>query len=415
MDPLSDTHKPILHELRILVLHNQDFSVSPEEDVPFDLLSRADVLHVAQDIGRALAARGHFVEIQAVDRDDLPNLYNRLKADPPDLVFNLCESLGGDDRNEIVLPALLDLLKIPYTGSGPMALGITLRKEYTQSLLKSLGISVPNYAILGALAGSPEQDLQVVQKQGLHFPLMVKPTRENASVGIDENSVVFDNKALLLQIDRLRRQYNQPILIEQYIEGKEINVSLLGNHPPQVLPLHEMDFSQMPDGYLPIISYSGKWNKASPEYLGSTSKLATDLPPVLLQKVYRAAISVFQALELADYARCDFRVSQEGEPYLIDVNANCDLAKDAGFTKAAAQANLTYEQMIEQIAFFALSRSYPSADTKSKFIHPHNVSFFDSPRPSTGSEKNSNAALQEFALHQGRDLLRLRVGEQRPV
>lgn len=354
MDP---THQDFpLKELRIVVLHNQDFLHASPDNV--SLASRADVVQVAQEVALALAARGHFVQVQGIDTSDLPNLLQQFQSDPPDLVFNLCESLGEDDRHEALVPALLDLLGIAYTGSDSLALGLALRKERTRDILRSAGIQVPAAVVLPATSQFPEQDLFHLRSQQLAYPLIVKPTRENASVGIHQDSVVYTDENLLQKVNTLRALYQQPILVEEYILGREINVSFLENHGMQILPLHEIDFSSLPKEFPHIVSYDGKWNKDSLEYKHTMPQPISDLPQEQCHRIQEIARAAFAALEIHDYGRCDLRLDTQGQVYLIDVNPNCDLARDAGFAKAATHAMLTYEDLIECIALGALKRSH---------------------------------------------------------
>ncbi len=405
MDPLPKSSRSTFKELRIVVLHNQDFSSSDIDTSSF--AARADILNAAQDVARALAAKGHFVDIQGIDAPHLPELIQRFTLDPPDLVFNLCESLQSDDRHEIVIPALLDLLKIPYTGSGPLALGISLHKDKTQRTLKSAGIPVPAYVVLSEDLTFPTEDIKLVHKHKLQYPLIVKPTRENASVGIDEFSVVTNDQDLLSQLERLRSEYKQPLLVEEYIDGKEFNVSLLGNSPVQVFPLHEIDFTDLPSYHPRIVSYIGKWDKQSPIYLATMPKLSSDLEPQLMHQIMAVAKQAFHCLELQDYARCDIRLSQKGEPYVIDMNPNNDLSKNAGFAIAAKEAGYSYEDLIERIAFFALSRS-PYAQHSHSPLYTESV-LADQTRRTSGSAQDQAFVIEELAVQHGRDGVRLRT------
>lgn len=402
MDPYPNSEE--FRELRIIVLHNQDFIPGDHTPNLHDHTARADVAHVAQDVARALVARGHFVEIKAIDTEDLPDLLKELQEDPPDLVFNLCESLGGDDRNEGVIPSLLELLKIPYTGSNALSLGLCLRKERTQDTLRSFGIPIPLFALLGEEPSEDEEILQVIRYHQLSYPFIVKPTRENASVGIHENSVVYTDEELIKQVKRMRTEYKQPLLVEEFIQGREINVSFLGNNPSRILPLYEIDFSTLPDHFPHIVSYQGKWDKQSIAYQGTQPKPVSDMEEELYHKIEMLALHAFDALELVDYGRCDIRISKEGNPYVIDINPNCDLSKEAGFAKAAHQAGLSYEQTIEQIAIFALKRSRNVSYKRSQ------LSLFHSFRAEIGSAQTENASFSRSitrGIFTGRSGLRL--------
>ena len=329
--------------LRIFVLHNNDYSSLPDDPA---FASRADVAHAAVGVASALRRRGHTVEVAGVDHPGIDRLIARLSAEPPDLVFNLCESLRGDSRHEVVLPSLLDLLGIPYTGSGPIALGLALRKDRAKALLRDRGVQTPESITF--LDGE-------VSACDLAFPLIVKPTREDASVGITSASVVHDHEALGMAVEQVVVELGQPALAERFIEGRELYVSLLGNSPAEALPMHEIDFSDMPAGLPRIVSYSGKWDPSSAEFVG-TRPTRCLLDEEVRAAVERAARAAFEALELCDYGRVDIRLAADHTPYVIDVNPNCDLTDGAGFSRAAGYAGVSYDALIERICLIALER-----------------------------------------------------------
>lgn len=366
MDP-DENPAPALHELRILVLHNRDFASSADDGparrpamAPGDEgrgeTAGADVVNAAQHVARALCARGHFVEVQGVDQQDVAALLGRLSEDPPDLVFNLCESLGGDARNEIVLPSLLDMLHIPYTGTGPLGLGLALHKDRAKEILRGAGVPTPPGVTLPE-AGRRAADLRQLRAAGLAYPLMLKPAHEDASVGISAASVVRSDDELCAQLAALRAQHAQPVLCERFIDGRELYVSFIGNDPPRALPMTEIDFSGLPAGEPRVLGYEAKWSPGSALYEGTRSGPAAPLPREVEARVVAAALGAAAALRLRDYGRCDLRLDGDGEPYVIDVNPNCDLSDGAGFSLAARQGGLAYDALIERIAAAALTRS----------------------------------------------------------
>jgi D-alanine-D-alanine ligase len=189
----------------------------------------------------------------------------------------------------------------------------------------------------------------------LPFPLIVKPTCEDASVGISSTSVVHDSDSLTSAVERVLREHAQPALVEQFIDGREVYVSLLGNHPPAALPFHEIDFSDLPDGLPKIVTYAGKWDSDSPEFHG-TRPVRCDLDEPTRARVEHVARAAFRALDLRDYARVDVRLARDGTPFVIDVNPNCDLSDGAGFSRAAGFAGLDHPALVEQVCLSALER-----------------------------------------------------------
>lgn len=347
--------------LRVVIVHNRDFDPAAEasRNDP-ELASKADVENAARDVSQALVSRGHQVETLAVDAlagaasvEAALSAVRELGRRAPDLVFNLCESLGGDNRHEAVLPALLDLAGIPYTGSGPLALSLALRKDAAKRLLLASGAPTPAAVTL---------DGDDVSSVTLPFPLIVKPAREDASVGISRDSVVHDRAGLALRVAEVRARHQQPVLVERYIEGRELYVSLVaGEGGLEALPLHEIDFSALPADRPRIVTYDGKWDPASPEYLGTTPVRAV-LDPETRARCEAAARAAFTALELRDYARCDLRLAGDGTPYVIDVNPNCDLSAQAGVARAASYGGIAYPELIERICTAALARAHAAKE-----------------------------------------------------
>lgn len=332
--------------MRIAILHNFDFSHLP---AGVARNSQDEVLQVAAAVEEALCARGATVQVTPVSLDPGSFASDFLKS-RPEVVFNLCESLGGDSRGEIIVPALLDLLGLPYTGSGPLALGLALHKVKAKQLLRSVGVSTPAFDIVRSHADALALELP--------FPLMVKPAHEDASIGIDRNSVVHDQSELVAACVRILEGLRQPALVEQYVEGREIYCSILGH---EALPLTEIDFSGLDADHPRILTYSAKWDESSHEYQ-ATPSIACTLEPELYERVVETARRAFEALELRDYGRVDLRLSNDGVPYVIEVNPNCDLSPHAGFARAARNAGIEYEALVWRLVDAARGRhASPSA------------------------------------------------------
>jgi D-alanine-D-alanine ligase len=253
-----------------------------------------------------------------------------------------------------VLPLLMEKEGIAFTGSGSLALSLALHKHKAKEILRARTVPTPE-AVLISRADEPVD---------LPFPLIVKPSREDASVGIYSESVVTTQKTCAERVAHVITQYRQPALVERYIEGREIYVSLLGraDGPPETLPFFEIDFSDLPPDRPRIVSFEGKWVESSVEFAG-TKPVLCDLPANLRDTVAAAARGAFDALELRDYGRVDIRLHADGTPYVIDVNPNCDLSHEAGgFARAARAAGLTYDDVVLRILDLALARRH-HADT----------------------------------------------------
>jgi len=352
-------------KLRVLVVHNRDFEHSQHDP---ENGSRADIQGTAADVIAALSRGGVVVDALGID-DDLNSAMAAIGAFAPGVVFNLCESLSGDARFEPLLPMLLERAGISYTGSPPLTLGLALRKDKAKAALRGAGVPTPDAVCL------PTADVSAV---ALPFPLIVKPSREDASVGISARSVVHDRAELGRQVAAVITRYQQPALVERFIEGREIYVSMLGRRDGGVdlLPLHEIDFSEMPDGQPHIVSYAAKWEESSPEYRGTKPVRCTGLSDVVVARIGSVARAAIAAMELRDYGRLDVRLAADGTPYIIDINPNCDLSETSGgFARAGRAAGLGYDELIRRIVDLAFQRR-THADTipiavRSRAAHRH--------------------------------------------
>lgn len=329
---------------RIIVLYNSDYDEDPSIDA-------ASVESSARAILQALSASGANAELVGLHGREVFDLLPKLRAQKPDLVFNLCESMAGDPRNEPTLAGLLDLFELPYTGADLPALAACLYKRRSKDILLGRGIPTPPHRYL-ALA-----DLDDPTLAGLDYPWFLKLAHEDASVGITEENLVPDLAALRARATAMIKEFDQPVLAERYIDGREINVTLVGNGAElQVLPLHEIDFGAMPAGRPRIVSYAAKWEEDHVDYAGTKPVRLRDANPTLVGACEKIARDTWDAHGLRDYARVDLRVDKAGQPWVIDVNPNPDISPDAGVVRSAAVAGMSYVQLIGRIAETALRR-----------------------------------------------------------
>lgn len=329
---------------RVAVLYNIDYEdTQPGVDPAW--AARAQVGPVAGGVASALADAGHEAHLVAVD-GDLASLRARLAELEPDCAFNLCESLANDARLESAVPLLLELLGVPFTGSPPEVLSFALRKDTVKQRLEAAGIPTP----AGRVLTRPDDPC------GLAFPLIVKPVREDGSVGIWRTSVVHCASELARAVEAVTTMFRQPCLVEQFIDGREFNVALLGHPTPRVLPLSEIDFGALPDDAPRIVSYDAKWTSGSADDLGTVPVLHPVLPNGVAARVRRAAADAFRAVGVRDYGRVDVRLGPTGIPYVVDVNPNCDLSNTAGMARAAAAVGIDYGSLVVLLVRYALRR-----------------------------------------------------------
>ncbi len=265
-----------------------------------------------------------------------------------DVVFNLVESLKGDARLETGAIWLYELAGLPYTGSPPRATMLALEKPVTRALLSVHGVPIP----AGQLFEFGNEPLD-----GLRPPWIVKPAREDASHGITLESVVYDERSLRERIHYIYERYQQAALVEEFIAGREFNVSILGEGADIVaLSLAEIDYTNFPPGPR-LITYNAKWMDDSPECTGSVPIAATNLSDELRTRITEVALAAYRIIGLRDYGRVDLRLHPEAGPLVLDVNANPDLSPDAGLARAAARSGIDYVSLIQRIVTRALERA----------------------------------------------------------
>jgi D-alanine-D-alanine ligase len=299
----------------------------------------------------ALAHAGHTPSSIAVDHD-LAQTIRSLTEKKPDLVFNVAESFSGKSALEGSVAGLLNLLDLRYTGSSPAGLMLAGDKSISTKMLRAHGVKTPDSSTL--FRGSIESAAK------LSFPLIVKPPQEDASLGISGKSVVKDLQELFKQLDSLHEEYSSPILVEEFIDGREFYVGVLGNSRPEALPPMEMDFTGFPADKPRIASWEAKWGDdgegSGAEFAGTKSVFPTDLDDDLLERMQGVAVDAFRALRLRDYARVDMRVNAAGEIFVLEINPNCYLERDAEFARAAQKSGIEYDALIARIVELALAR-----------------------------------------------------------
>lgn len=305
----------------------------------------ADV--VVEQVASGLREHGHDVSILGVYRD-IEKLVNGLTKPRPDLVFNLMEMFGDDNFGDVDVAGMLDLMDLPHTGGGAGEIFLRQDKGLAKKLLAFDGILYPKYAVFPRNAGFETGG-------NLRMPMFVKPLRLDASMGIDGKSLVEDATALMKKVIQIHETLNDSALAEEYIDGREFYVGILGNAEPQALPIIELDFSGLPEGAPRVADSRAKWVKGSAEYRGTRSVLA-DLPDETRAKLHKVALGAYRALRVRDYGRVDLRLTETGDIYVIEVNASCYLERSSEFSVAAAAAGIAYPDLLQRIVQLAKDR-----------------------------------------------------------
>ena len=302
--------------------------------------------HEARAVATALNGLGHQSVLVPLG-EDVSVFVEELRRLQPDLVFNLCEAFWGESRMEMHVAALYDLLRLNYTGSSALALGLTQDKARTKDLLARHQLPTPKYCLVKLGEHYPKVG-------DLVYPLIVKPRWEDASQGISNESVVENPKELKVRIDYIHQNYRQGALVEEFIEGREINAAILGNGPLDVLPLSEITFHA--DLARPIVSFEGKWLEQSQQYQMTEPVCPAPITTRNEMLVRDVALRAYKLLECRDYARVDFRL-RDGVPFILEVNANPDISPEAGLARSARAAKLSYPQLIDRILAMASKRN----------------------------------------------------------
>jgi D-alanine-D-alanine ligase len=299
-------------------------------------------------VAEALTKRGHFVQTVAVTKK-IRNLVSLVEKDSSDVIFNLCEAIASSSQHEHNVVGLLELFQKCFTGCGSAAWLLAGDKALCKKILQFHNIAYPRFCTF--------EKGKVDWADDLEFPLIVKPLNEDASLGIDNGSVVYNVKDLLERISYIHQEFNGATLVEEYIDGREIYVGILGNDRPEAFPILEWDFSNVKDS--PKIAGSeAKWDRDSEGYK-SPEVFPTDIPDGVVQGIQSAALTAYQALELSGYARVDMRLRQRKGKWdypIIEVNPNCWLEKRGEFAAAARKHGLTYPELLERIIELARAR-----------------------------------------------------------
>ena len=337
-------------KLKIVVLYDRVLVDEEEEPASGDkspVVRTLDKKEVEEEVAEALTKLGHEPTLYELDGTQ-KSLLGLARVDC-DLVFNLAESFADDDTSDFKIAAFLELLKKKYTGSGSHGLMLAQDKATAQKIFAFHGIHTPTFAkcFRGRLDFS--HDLQ--------FPVIVKPAREDGSIGIEFSAVVNSIRELMERMDWLHANFDSPVLIEEYIEGREMYVGVLGNDKPEALPVIELDLSKLPEGTPRIAAAEVKWGKGTQAYRDTKSAVATDLPEETVQLLQQTAVAAYQALELRDYGRVDMRLQADGRVQVIEVNPNPWLASRAEFAMAARKSGRTYTQLVEEIVELAQARA----------------------------------------------------------
>lgn len=331
-------------KLRILVLLNQ--TLMPPDKLEEGVEIEKQPWRTEYDVISTLRSMGH--EVHPVGLYSDLSVINKAREDhKPQIAFNLLEEFDGQALYDQHVVSYLELIKQPYTGCNPRGLTLAHDKALTKKILSYHRIAVPGFAVFPI-------GQKVVRPRKLKFPLLVKSVVEEGSVGISQASLVNDDAKLAERVEFIHRQTNSHAIVEQYIEGREIYMSVIGNRKLQTYSPWELVIQNLPEGAVNIATGRLKWNTAYQKKVGLVTRSA-ELPPEQQRQVERLSKRIYRHLSLSGYARLDYRLSNDGVFYLLEANPNPQIALNEDFADSAAHCGLSYPQLLQKIITLGVS------------------------------------------------------------
>ncbi|MFA6568465.1 MAG: hypothetical protein WCS96_09660 [Victivallales bacterium] len=321
-------------KLRILIAYNDPADAGTGD---LDYISEVAVKDEADIVYDTLLKMGHNPALMPVG--SIEKCLVEIKEFAPGMIFNLCEGFHGKSKHEMHIAALWELIGMPYSGNSPITLGISQNKILAKNIFNANGIPTPDYEVFE----------EVPEKTRLGYPVFAKPSSEDASLGINQNSVIYDIDSLKKSVASLLSKYGGPVLVEKYIEGREFNVSIIGNRQPKVLPVSEIDFSGLDEDTPKITGYEAKWLADHPFYRKTPSVCPAKISAVLRKNLEAAALKTYGLLMGKDYGRVDFRVDSDENIHVLEFNPNPDISPDSGFVRTMIAAGMNYEDFLKTI------------------------------------------------------------------
>jgi D-alanine-D-alanine ligase len=331
--------------MKILILFDLARRADPEETFSARSLKEEDKPTEA-DVLKCLKHLGHEVETLAVF-DNVAAILEKLKAYAPEVVFNLTESFNQDRSHEPNIPALLELMKVRYTGSGPETLLLCKDKVLAKKVLTYHRVRLPRFVV-----SHRRRPLRRLRR--FIYPAFVKPVSEESSDGISQASFARTEEEAIERARFIHQKFNSDALIEEYIEGRELYLSVLGNNRLTVFPPREIFFEQVPEDAPKFATFHAKWNEAYRKKWGIKNAAAGPLPGGVQENLTRLARRIYRLLKIRGFGRIDVRLTPKGEVFVIEANPNPSLAQDEDFARAAAEAGMGYDALIQQILDAAL-------------------------------------------------------------
>jgi D-alanine-D-alanine ligase len=336
-----------MKKLRIALIYNAYPGMDNES--PEDRGGMSDLVTMIRAIARALRKLGHKVQVLHL-ADDLFAFQRKLRWFAPDVVFNQYDDVVHGALYEMRVTALIQMMGIPLTGSPSLALGLSRYKYMSASLLHGGGVPIPDDSRLLHRA-------KEVDEYNWNFPVIVQPSQEHAGIGTDRKSVVYSKTALKARVSHILRDLKQPAIAQKFLPGREFNVSVLGGNKLRVLPLAEVDYSELPGHIPPIMSYAAKFLENTIEYQNIDVICPAVVDTATAKAIETTALRAFRSVGGWGYGRVDIRLDEEGRPRVLEVNCNPCLEEDVALARSALHAGIDYPHLLQRIVEAALERT----------------------------------------------------------
>ncbi len=326
-------------KLKVLTLLDVESPMTLEQDLSLEL--QTPDWKTEAHVLAALAERGHTAHYLAL-YDDLDLLRQKLQLFEADVIFNLADQFKKNRAFDQNIVSYLEMHDIPFTGCGSVGLTLCKHKGISKKILSYHRIHVPGFALI-------PRGQKRVNSRGLRFPLLVKPLKEEASLGIAQASLVSNDEQFRERVQFVHEKIENDVIAEEYIEGRELYVSVLGNQRLQVFPIRELVFTKVPPDEPKIATYRAKWDEEYRQRWGLQNQFAEGLDPALVRKINDTCRRIYRLLAIDGYARLDLRVTAAGEVYFIEANPNPMLAADEDFSQSALKGGLEFPALVERI------------------------------------------------------------------
>jgi D-alanine-D-alanine ligase len=329
----------VKRKLKVLALFDAVAPTTLDQDLSAEL--KSDDWKTEAHVLAALGELGHTTDHLAIF-DDVDLLRQKIRIFEPDLIFNLADQFKNNRAFDQNIVSFLEMQGLPFTGCGSTGLVLCKHKGISKKILGYHRIHVPEFAVF-------PRGKRCVRPKRLKFPILVKPLKEEASLGISQASFVETDEQFKERVLFIHEKYDNDVIAEEYIEGRELYVSILGHHRLQVFPIRELVFKEVPPDEPKIATYRAKWDEEYRKRWGLRNRFAEGLDPAVMANIEQTCQRIYHLLTIDGYARLDLRLTAKNEVYFIEANPNPMLAADEDFAQSAARANLSYPQLIDRI------------------------------------------------------------------